>query len=73
MKTALSLLLLLSSITNGLAFQALVPLSRVSQSALFSAPLAVEETATADKTEAKALTRDRYIATNRKSWDVVAV
>ncbi|KAL3790585.1 hypothetical protein HJC23_008791 [Cyclotella cryptica] len=62
----ISVLLLLSSIHTALSFQ--TPASRSSAAPrLWSAPPAIEETSssTNEGTEAKLLSRDRYVATNR--------
>jgi hypothetical protein len=61
MKYLVSLLLLLSSTT---AFQ--TPSITRTPLKLHSAPPAVEETATADQQGPAALSRDRYVATNRE-------
>ena len=67
--TTLSVLLLLSSIHTVFTFQIPVSKSVAAASRLFSAPPAIEETSpsTKDEKEAKSLSRDRYIATNRES------
>jgi len=65
--TTLSVLLLLSSIHTVFTFQIPVSKSVAAASRLLSAPPAIEETSpsTNEEREAKLLSRDRYIATNR--------
>jgi hypothetical protein len=67
--TTLSVLLLLSSIHTVFTFQIPVSKSAAAASRLSSAPPAIGETlpSTNEEKEAKLLSRDRYIATNRES------